>query len=117
MNMRVSLARALITRPRLLLLDEPFAALDELTRQHLDEHLQQLWLDRGMTVIFVTHSITEAVFLADRVVVLSPRGGHILMDTPIPLPRPRHHDVRVAADFIGQVQMLADAMNGSALAA
>jgi len=117
MKMRVSLARALITRPRLLLLDEPFAALDELTRQHLDEHLQQLWLDRGMTVIFVTHSITEAVFLADRVVVLSPRGGHVVMDTPVPLPRPRHHDVRVAAEFIGQVQVLAGAMNGGSLAA
>jgi len=117
MKMRVSLARALITRPRLLLLDEPFAALDELTRQHLDEHLQQLWLDLGMTVIFVTHSITEAVFLADRVVVLSPEGGHVILDAPIPLPRPRQHAARVTADFLGQVQTLASAMNSGAFPA
>lgn len=106
MKMRVSLARALITRPSLLLLDEPFAALDEFTRQHLDEHLQQLWLKRRMTVVFVTHSITEAVFLADRVVVLAPRGGRIIADRPIPLARPRTRATRARAEYHEQVAQL-----------
>ena len=73
MRMRVSLARALVTEPRLLLLDEPFAALDEITRFHLDVQLRELWQQRGMTVIFVTHSISEAAFLANRAVVLGRR--------------------------------------------
>src|SRR5438270_336146 len=80
MRMRVSLARALVTEPRLLLLDEPFAALDEITRFHLDAQLRELWLKRGMTVIFVTHSISEAAFLADRAVVMSKRAGSITLD-------------------------------------
>ena len=69
--MRVSLARALVTEPRLLLLDEPFAALDEITRFHLEVQLRELWQRRGMTVIFVTHSVSEAAFLANRAVVLA----------------------------------------------
>ena len=111
MKMRVSLARALVTQPSLLLLDEPFAALDEFTRQHLDEHLQQLWLDRRMTVVFVTHSITEAVFLADRVVVLSPRGGRLRADQPIPLPRPRGRETRTSAAFMEQTARLSQALH------
>ena len=113
MKMRVSLARALITQPSLLLLDEPFAALDEFTRQYLDDHLQHLWLERQMTVIFVTHSITEAVFLADRVVVLSPNGSHIYADEAITLPRPRIPGIRTTAEFIGKVQHLANALSGA----
>ncbi len=89
MRMRVSLARALITNPRLLLLDEPFAALDEITRQRLDEQLRGLWMDRGMTVVFVTHSTAEAVFLADRAIVMTKRPGRIMLDQPIDLPRER----------------------------
>ena len=77
MRMRVSLARALVTNPDLLLLDEPFAALDEITRQQLDEQLHELWRSRGMTVIFVTHSIIEAAFLAQRAIVLTRRPGRI----------------------------------------
>lgn len=110
MRMRVSLARALVTRPALLLLDEPFAALDEFTRQYLDEHVQQLWLARGMTVVFVTHSISEAVFLADRVIVMSPAGGRLVRDFRVDLPRPRVAATRTGFDFTRQVQLLADTL-------
>ena len=94
MRMRVSLARALVTEPRLLLLDEPFAALDEITRFHLDEQLRELWLKRGMTVVFVTHSISEAAFLANRAVVLARRGGGIRLDRKLELPAERTNELR-----------------------
>ena len=106
MKMRVSLARALSIQPTLLLLDEPFAALDEFTRQHLDELLQQLWLNHAMTVIFVTHSITEAVFLADRVVMLAARGGRLLADRAIELARPRTRATRTSPAFNRAVESL-----------
>jgi NitT/TauT family transport system ATP-binding protein len=77
MRMRVSIARALVTRPRLLLMDEPFAALDEFTRHRLQEDLLALWRELGCTVVFVTHSIYEAAFLARRIVLMTPRPGHI----------------------------------------
>jgi NitT/TauT family transport system ATP-binding protein len=89
MRMRASIARALVTEPRLLLMDEPFAALDEITRQRLDERLRALSQSRKLTVVFVTHSIFEATFLADRVVVMSKRPGRIVHDGPIDLPRER----------------------------
>ena len=110
MKMRVSLARALITRPRLLLLDEPFAALDDFTRQYLDDHLQGLFLAHGMTVVFVTHSMAEAVFLADRVVMLAPQGGGVVLDHRVDLPRPRDQDTRVTAGFAAHIQCLAKAL-------
>lgn len=94
MRMRVSLARALVTQPKLLLLDEPFAALDEITRFRLDVQLRELWRSRGMTVVFVTHSISEAAFLADRAVVLSRRGGYIRLDRRLELPAERDNDLR-----------------------
>ena len=77
MRMRVSIARALVTRPRLLLMDEPFAALDEFTRHRLQEDLLTLWHDIGCTIVFVTHSIYEAAFLARRIVLMTPRPGRI----------------------------------------
>ena len=94
MRMRVSLARALVTEPRLLLMDEPFAALDEITRFHLEVQLRELWKLRGMTVIFVTHSISEAAFLANRAIVLARRKGNIKLDRKLELPVERSNSLR-----------------------
>jgi NitT/TauT family transport system ATP-binding protein len=85
MRMRASIARALVTAPRLLLMDEPFAALDEITRNRLDERLRALWASRGLTIVFVTHAIFEATFLAERAVVLSKRPAQIVHDSRIKL--------------------------------
>jgi len=84
MKMRVSIARALVTRPRLLLMDEPFAALDEITRHRLNEDLLRLWQQERFTAIFVTHSTFESVFLAERIVVMSPRPGRIRTELHVP---------------------------------
>lgn len=113
MRMRVSVARALVTDPQLLLLDEPFAALDEITRQRLDEMLRALWLERGMTVLFVTHSIAEAVFLAERAVVFSRRPARVVLDQTIDLPRDRSAELRTEAVFAGQMRDLQRALEGS----
>jgi NitT/TauT family transport system ATP-binding protein len=94
MRMRVSIARALVTEPRLLLLDEPFAALDEITRFKLNEDILRLWKRHGWTVVFVTHSVFESVFLSDRVVVMARRPGRITADMPIALPYPRENALR-----------------------
>jgi len=99
MRMRVSLARALVNRPSLLLLDEPFAALDEITRQSLDEQLRQLWQDLRMTVLFVTHSTTEAAFLANRAIVLTPRPARMIEDFSLNLPEKRDADLRGSLPF------------------
>lgn len=99
MRMRVSIARALVTRPKLLLLDEPFAALDEITRHRLDERLRALFMERGLTIIFVTHSIAEATYLADRAVVLSRRPARIVLDHPIELPSTRPASIRSEPAF------------------
>jgi NitT/TauT family transport system ATP-binding protein len=89
MQQRVALARSLVTDPEILLLDEPFSALDALTREAFDTELEALWLARRRTVIVVTHSVTEAVRLADRIWVMTPRPGRIAADIRVPLPRPR----------------------------
>ncbi|MBI2371967.1 MAG: ABC transporter ATP-binding protein [Deltaproteobacteria bacterium] len=99
MKQRVSICRALIHNPSLLLMDEPFSALDALTRDQLNLDLQKIWQQNHKTVLFVTHSITEAVFLSDRVVVMSPRPGTIERILEIDLPRPRSLDVRETPEF------------------
>jgi NitT/TauT family transport system ATP-binding protein len=114
MRMRVSLARALVSQPRLLLLDEPFAALDEITRFHLEVRLRDLWIERGMTVIFVTHSLTEAAFLADRAVVLTRKGGAIKLDRRFALPRVRNSELRLSPQLAKEMQTLFDAMEEEA---
>ncbi|WP_437791854.1 ABC transporter ATP-binding protein [Sorangium sp. So ce693] len=110
MRMRVSLARALVTRPRLLLLDEPFAALDELTRSRLDDELRALWAELGMTVLFVTHSITEAAYLAERAVVLSPRPARVVADRTLALPDERTAALRTEPAFAREVRALQEAL-------
>lgn len=100
MQQRVSIARALSFEPALLLMDEPFGALDEITRDNLNVHLLRLWEKTGITVIFVTHSIPEAVFLSSRIVVMSPRPGRILEVIDGDLPRDRDLDVRETPEFL-----------------
>jgi NitT/TauT family transport system ATP-binding protein len=99
MKMRVSIARALVTDPQLLLLDEPFAALDEITRFKLNEDLLALWQSHRWTVIFVTHSVFESVFLSNRIVVMTKRPGRIAAEMPIDLAYPREAALRTASDY------------------
>ena len=106
MQMRASIARALVTTPDLLLMDEPFGALDEFTRQRLDAELATLWAARGLTVVFVTHSVYEAVFLSTRVAVMGPRPGRVIADVAIDEPFPRRDDFRVSVAFTRHCQRL-----------
>lgn len=99
MKMRASLARALTLKPRVFLFDEPFGALDEITRERLNDELLRLFVHEGFASLFITHSIYEAVFLSTRVLVMSARPGRIVGDFKIPFPYPRDHDLRFAPEF------------------
>lgn len=99
MRMRVSLARALVTDPQLLLLDEPFAALDDMLRQQLNEELTRIWGEKRWTGVFVTHNVAEAVFLSQRIVVMSSRPGRIHAEVSIPFAYPRTVELRGTAEF------------------
>ena len=96
MKMRVSIARALVTRPKVLLMDEPFAALDEITRNKLNDDLLKLWHELKCTILFVTHSVYESVFLSSRIVVMAPRPGRIVHDMLLDAPFPRGQEYRMS---------------------
>jgi NitT/TauT family transport system ATP-binding protein len=110
MKMRVSLARALVTRPDILLMDEPFAALDEITRFRLNNDLLELWRKLNMTVIFVTHSVFESVYLSQRVVVMSSRPGRINAEFRIDTPEPRVEDFRMSAGYAAYCREVSKAL-------
>jgi NitT/TauT family transport system ATP-binding protein len=112
MQQRVSIARALSFSPALLLMDEPFGALDEMTRERLNTELLRIWQETQSTIVFVTHSIAEAVFLSTRVVVMSPRPGRITEIIPIDLPQPRTNATREDAQFFELVTRVREALHG-----
>ena len=113
MQQRVSLVRALIHDPALLLMDEPFGALDAMTRETMHIELQRIWMERRKTIVFITHSIAEAVFLADRVLVMTPRPGKIGAELTIDLPRPRALDIVNTEVFGGYVRQIRAALNAT----
>lgn len=115
MAQRVAIARALIHDPEVLLLDEPFGSLDALTRERMGEELLRIWQARQKTVVMVTHSVSEALFLADRVLALSPRPGRLLLDLPVSLPRPRREEMRYSADFGALAREVVGALRGALL--
>jgi NitT/TauT family transport system ATP-binding protein len=110
MRQRVALARALAHTPKLLLMDEPFGALDELSREELCWELLRIWERDRVSVLFVTHSIREAVLLADRVVVMSRAPGRVVADVPIALPRPRNAAIHEAPEFAAYVSRIRAAL-------
>ena len=115
MQQRVSLCRALVCDPRIVLMDEPFGALDAITRDQMNTELQRIWLETRTTAIFVTHSIPEAIFLADRVVVMTARPGKVKAIIDVDLPRPRSADVKRSVAFIDRCEAIAQLVREEAL--
>jgi ABC-type Fe3+/spermidine/putrescine transport system ATPase subunit len=110
MRMRASIARALVTEPKLLLMDEPFAALDEITRFRLNDDLLALWQALGKTVVFVTHSVFESVYLSQRILVMTPRPGRVSAEVAIEAPYPRDARFRTSADYAGYCRRVSEAL-------
>ncbi len=116
MKMRTSIARALVTEPELILMDEPFAALDEITRFKLNNDLLGVWQELRRTVIFVTHSVFESVYLSQRIVVMTPRPGRVFAEISIDAPYPRDERFRTSADYAGFCRLVSEAL-GHAMSA
>jgi NitT/TauT family transport system ATP-binding protein len=112
MQQRAALARALFLQPRLMLLDEPFGALDAFTREEMNLELQRIWMAERATVLLVTHDLNEALFLADRVIVMSERPGRIVLERQLFLPRPRNADTKYHPDFLAAHREISDALHG-----
>jgi NitT/TauT family transport system ATP-binding protein len=110
MKMRVSIARAMVTHPKLILMDEPFAALDEITRFKLNNDLLELKSKIGGTVIFVTHSVFESVFLSDRIVVMAARPGRVIRELHVDAPYPRTEEFRTSADYAAHCRGASEAL-------
>ena len=110
MRMRVSIARAIATQPSVLLMDEPFAALDEITRARLNDDLLGLWREGGLTVIFVTHSVYESVYLSSRIVVMAPRPGRVVADLAVEPPLMRDEEYRTAPGYIADCRTVSAAL-------
>jgi NitT/TauT family transport system ATP-binding protein len=115
MKQRVALARALAPEPKMLLMDEPFAALDAITREQLYSDVQQIWAKTGKTIVFVTHNVREAACLGDRVILMSPRPGRIVEEFAIPLPRPRDINSLDLAKYAGEMARSLKGVAGSAI--
>jgi len=113
MRMRASLARSLTLKPAVFLFDEPFGAVDEITRERLNDELLRLFVHEGFAGLFITHSIYEAVFLSTRVLVMSARPGHIVGDFPVPFPYPRQPELRFAPEFAELTGAVSAALRGA----